>query len=117
MSSYGCSTEQALQRPVEPRQYTSAQFARACDRHGVRRSMGRVGTSYDALAEAFFATMKRELRVNQRTWASETEVRREVFRWIAFYNQRRLHSALGHRSPIGYKRSLRTATVNQPTAA
>ena len=28
-------------------QYTSTQFAPACDRHGIRRSMGRVGSSYD----------------------------------------------------------------------
>jgi transposase InsO family protein len=50
------------------------------------------------LAEAFFATIKRELRVNQRTWPSQTEARRAVFRWIAFYNHRRWHSALGQTS-------------------
>ncbi|MEU7981444.1 integrase core domain-containing protein [Micromonospora sp. NPDC049081] len=66
----------------------------------MRRSMGRVGSSYDdALAEAFFATLKRELDADRRTWATEADARRDVFRWIALYNHRRRHSALGYLSP------------------
>ncbi|ROR38160.1 transposase InsO family protein [Kitasatospora cineracea] len=43
-------------------QYGSAEFARLCWRYGVRRSMGKVGSSYDnAAAESFFASLKREL--------------------------------------------------------
>lgn len=34
--------------------------------------------------------------------ASEADARRDVFRWIAFYNHRRRHSALGYRSPADY---------------
>ncbi|SCL35846.1 Transposase InsO and inactivated derivatives [Micromonospora rhizosphaerae] len=46
-------------------QYSSGRFADACRRHGVRRSMGRIGSSYDnALAEAFFATP--QTRVGRR---------------------------------------------------
>ena len=37
--------------------------------------------------------MKRELNVNERAWNSSAKARREVFRWIAFYNHRRRHSA------------------------
>ena len=89
-----------LQRPVEPRQYGSTSFADTCQRHGVRRSRGRIGSSFDnALAEAFFATLKRELDVDNRRWISEAEARRDVFRWIAFYNHRRRHSALDYCSP------------------
>lgn len=99
-------------------QYTSSDFARTCREHRIHRSMGRVGTSYDnALAEAFFATLKRELHVTHNTWTSEADARRDVFRWIAFYNQRRRHSALGHHSPADYEQQLQTATVNQPIAA
>ncbi|MEU8911623.1 integrase [Streptomyces mirabilis] len=36
-----------MQRLVELAQYTSAAFAQVCDLHGIRRSMGRVGSSYD----------------------------------------------------------------------
>lgn len=42
-------------------QYTSAEFAAVCDRLGVVRSMGAVGSSAgSAAAEAFNATLKRE---------------------------------------------------------
>jgi transposase InsO family protein len=87
-------------------QYSSSAFADACDRHAVRRSTGRTGSSYDnALAEAFFATLKRELHVDHRHWACEADARRDVFRWIAFYNHRRRHSALGYLSPADYERT------------
>ncbi|MCA2220758.1 hypothetical protein LDL49_05875 [Nonomuraea sp. NEAU-L178] len=43
-------------------QYTSAEFAKLCAANGIRRSSGRTGTCLDnALAEAFNATLKREL--------------------------------------------------------
>ncbi|MFG1904938.1 IS3 family transposase [Micromonospora carbonacea] len=84
--------------------YVSSDFADACQRHGIRRSMGRIGSSYDnALAEAFFASLKRELDVDHRRRATETDARRDVFRRIAFYNHRRRHSALGHLSPADYE--------------
>jgi transposase InsO family protein len=61
-------------------QYTSAAFAAACTGYGVPRSTGRVGSSYDnALAESFFATLKRELAPDYRHWASEADARRNVF--------------------------------------
>jgi len=83
----------------------------------VRRSTGRTGSSYDnALAEAFFATLKRELDVNHRHWASEADARRDVFRWIAFYNHRRRHSALGYLSPADYERRLTSVTLQQIAA-
>jgi transposase InsO family protein len=98
-------------------QYLSGAFAAVCDRHRVRRSTGRTGSSYDnALAEAFFATLKRELDVDHRTWASETDDRRDVFRWIAFYNHRRRHSAIGHVSPVDYEQTLESVTLQQIAA-
>ncbi|MFF5297512.1 IS3 family transposase, partial [Paractinoplanes globisporus] len=66
---------------------------------------------------AFFATLKRELQINHQTWTSEADARRDVFRWIAFYNHRRRHSALDHHSPANYERALQPATLTQPTAA
>ncbi|MFI7300763.1 integrase core domain-containing protein, partial [Streptomyces sp. NPDC050121] len=85
-------------------QYTSAAFAEVCRTHGIRRSMGRVGSSYDnALAESFFATLKRELLYGAR-WLTRSEARMAVFAWMAWYNRRRRHSALGYRSPVDYER-------------
>ncbi len=94
-------------------QYTSAAFASACRKHGVRRSMGRVGSSYDnALAESFFASIKRELLFGER-WLKNCEARMAVFTWLAWYNNRRRHSALGHVSPVEFeRRSINSGSLN-----
>ncbi|WP_104817586.1 IS3 family transposase [Kitasatospora sp. MMS16-BH015] len=85
-------------------QYTSAAFAEVCRAYGIRRSMGRVGSSYDnAMAESFFATLKRELLYGSR-WLTRPQARMAVFAWMAWYNHRRRHSALGYRSPVDYER-------------
>jgi transposase InsO family protein len=106
-----------LRRPLEPGQYTSSDFADACHRHGIRRSMGRIGSSYDnAMAEAFFASLKRELDVDHHRWATETDARRDIFRWIAFYNHRRRHSALGYLSPADYEQTLTPTTLHHVAA-
>jgi transposase InsO family protein len=95
-----------LQRPLEPRQYTSAAFAALCDRYGIRRSAGSTGTCLDnALAEAFTTTLKRELLHGRgrRRWSDERQARTEVFRWIAWYNNRRRHSEIGNLPPAAYE--------------
>ena len=66
--------------------------------------MGSVGDAYDALCESFFATLECEL-LERRWFATVTEARREVFRFIeGFYNTRRLHSALGYASPANFEK-------------
>ncbi|WP_433352729.1 IS3 family transposase [Microtetraspora malaysiensis] len=94
-------------------QYTSAEFAALCDGYRVRRSAGRTGTCLDnALAEAFNATLKRELLHGRgkRRWSSEVEARTEIFRWIAWYNHRRRHSATGNLPPAVYEDQLGMVT-------
>jgi transposase InsO family protein len=85
-------------------QYTSAEFGALCEDLGVRQSMGATGVCWDnAAAESFFGTLKRELAHRHR-WATRTEARRAVIRWIeGWFNTRRLHSTLGYRSPIEYE--------------
>ena len=46
MSSYGCSTSQVLQRPVEPSQYTAIRYAERLAEAGALASIGSVGDSY-----------------------------------------------------------------------
>ena len=52
-----------------------------------------------AMCESFFATLEYEL-LDRRRFRTTAEAQREVFSLIEnFYNTRRLHSALGYKSP------------------
>jgi hypothetical protein len=93
-----------LRGPVESGQYVSLAFGQAARDAGIARSMGSRGDCWDnAVAESFFATLKKEL-VHRRSWPTRRELSSEVFEYIeAFYNRVRRHSTLGMRSPIDYE--------------
>ena len=55
-------------------------------------------TDCGGAAEAFFATIKAE--IGTATWPDRVTARRDLENWITTYNQRRLHSSLGHRTPV-----------------
>ncbi|MDO8384376.1 MULTISPECIES: IS3 family transposase [Microbacterium] len=96
--------------------YTSKAYAGLCKRLGVTQSMGAVGTSADnALAEAFNATLKREVLQDRAVFADEASCRREVFRWLVRYNNTRRHSYLGYIAPVAFEAELTAATL--PIAA
>ena len=49
--------------------------------------------------ESFFKTLKVE-RVHQLRYETRAEARLDIVDWIeGFYNQRRLHSSIGYRTP------------------
>ena len=84
-------------------QYTSGEFTQACDKLGIRRSMRRTGSCLDnAAAESFFATLKVEL-CDRAHYATRDETRQAIFRSIAYYNHRRLHSTLGYLTPVEWE--------------
>jgi putative transposase len=80
--------------------YTSAEFAAVLTRLGIRQSVGRTGICYDnALAESFNAALKVE-RVHRTVYPTRKKAREDIARYIELrYNQRRLHSAIGYRTP------------------
>jgi transposase InsO family protein len=82
-------------------QYTSAEFARFCANHHVRTSLGRTGVCWDnAVAEAFFAALKNDMYY-RHSWPTRARARFAVAEYIeVFYNRRRLHSAIGYRTPF-----------------
>ena len=85
-------------------QYVSLAFGQAARDAGIARSMGSKGDCYDnAVAESFFATLKKEL-VHRRSWPTRRELTSEVFEYIeAFYNRTRRHSTLAMLSPADYE--------------
>jgi transposase InsO family protein len=90
---------------------TSKDYAQLCKKLGVTQSMGAVGTSADnALAEAFNATLKREILQDAACWVAEATCRREVFRWLIRYITRRRHSWCRYNSPSTYE-ALHAATL------
>jgi transposase InsO family protein len=98
-------------------EYTAKIFRAACDRMGIKQSMGRVGSALDnAVIESWHSTLEFELRGLQR-FATKTQARAQVTAWIDEYNRGRKHSSIGMRSPIDYELALRANQQDEPTAA
>lgn len=85
-------------------QYCSSAFQAALKRHRIECSMSRKGDCYDnAVAESFFATLKKEL-VHQNDYPDQEAARVSIFEYIeVFYNRVRRHSALNWLSPEQYE--------------
>ena len=69
--------------------------------------MSRTGDCCDnAVAESFFATLKRELvdRPDRAPWPDRAAARQAIFDYVeVFYNRRRRHSTLRYLSPAAYE--------------
>ncbi|WNI20062.1 IS3 family transposase [Actinacidiphila sp. ITFR-21] len=80
-------------------QYTSHQFWALLVELDMRHSTGRTGSCFDnAATESFFAVLKAE--IGTTVWASRSEARQDVFRWIAdHYNRELIHSTIGYITP------------------
>jgi putative transposase len=87
--------------------YTSLAFSQRVADLELDQSFGSTGDCYDnAVVEAFWATLKRELAWihNTTTWATRAELRSAVFDYIeSFYNPNRIQRRLGHHSPVDYE--------------
>jgi putative transposase len=81
-------------------QYVSLAFGQKARDAGIAISMGSRGDCFDnAVAESFFATLKKEL-IRRRSWPNRRELQSAVFDYIeTFYNRERRHSTLGYLSP------------------
>jgi transposase InsO family protein len=67
---------------------------------GAKPSTGTVGDSYDnALAEAVNGLYKAELIHRRKPWRSVSQVELATLEWVWWWNNQRLHSQLGMRTP------------------
>jgi transposase InsO family protein len=85
-------------------QYKSNAVRNVLARSGMKQSMTYAGNCYDnATAESFFGTLKSEL--DQCQFSSFQEAEYVIFEYIeVFYNRKRLHSALGYKSPEEFEK-------------
>lgn len=88
-------------------QYTSQAYRACLAAHGGIASMSRRGNCWDnAVAESFFATLEWEL-LDDHVFATHHAANRALVHFIdAWYNQERMHSSLGYKSPAQYEQDL-----------
>jgi len=92
------SRSRSASKPATPA--SPSQWARAA-----------TASTLNAVAESFFATLKKEL-VHRQSWPTRRELTSEVFAYIeVFYNRARRHSTLGYLSPEQFETITPTTTI------
>ena len=90
--------------------YTAKDYRKALGKRGIKVSMSRKGNCWDnAVAESFFATIKKEL-IHKLKFTTRREAAAAIFEYIeVFYNRVRKHSKLGYQSPVEFRRNNQSA--------
>jgi putative transposase len=84
--------------------YASDDYQSVLEQHGITCSMSRRGNCYDnAAMESWFSTFKSELG---ERFESAADAKTQAFDYIeVFYNQQRMHSAIGYAAPAEFERA------------
>lgn len=92
-------------------QYTSIKFTETVALEGLIASIGTIGDAYDnAAAETVMGLYKNEAVAKNSPFMTGplktlADVEKLTFDWLDWYNNRRLHSALGNMPPEEYERN------------
>ncbi len=88
-------------------QYLSIRYTERLAEAGAAPSVGSKGDSYDnALAETVNGLYKAEL-IDRRSWAHARQVELATASWVEWWNNERLHGALGYVPPAEYETAAR----------
>ena len=94
-------------------QFTSRKFRAVLKAYDAQQSMSGTGRCYDnARMESFFATLKKEKLYQMDTTALKyEEIRTIIFRYISYYNLRRITSVNDGLPPLVYRRQYLKAAM------
>jgi putative transposase len=85
-------------------QYTAIRYAQRLLDAGALASIGSVGDSYDnALAESVIGLYKTECIRHEGPWRGVEDLELATLSWVHWFNNDRLHSAIGHLPPVEYE--------------
>jgi putative transposase len=96
-------------------QFTSAAFTGTLEKAGIRISMDGRGRYMDNIfIERLWRSLKHE-DIYLKHYADGREAREGIASWIAFYNSRRPHQALGYRTPMSVWREGTRGLLDEKT--
>ena len=92
-------------------QYASDDFRGVLKEYAITPSMSRKGNCWDnACSETLFGSLKVE-RLHGQRFRTIREAKDEVFAWLLWYNQSRMHSTLDYVSPVQFEQNWMDAKV------
>ena len=98
-------------------QYTSFKFATHLADAGIAASIGTVGDALDnALMESTIGLYKTEVIKRCGPWKTLAQVELATAEWIDWYNNARLHSAIGYLPPAEHEAAFYAQPQPQPVA-
>src|SRR5690625_1395002 len=87
------------------KEFDNSLIDQALETFGIERSLSEKGSPYDnAVAEATFKSIKTEF-VYGRVFSSQQELDLELFDYVNWFNNIRIHGSLNYQSPVEYKRT------------